>query len=172
MRWLSKLVIPMFIISAATGSLGILETAAGQTPCERVEGWVLLFKTTEGCTSPVPLCTQGIFLSTNPNWNGANWFFTMLGSAPSVGLTAEVVPSSTVSYAGKVRITTLANGSIETSNTGVFDPVGGAFSQLDRVTGGTGRLGGAKGFIWLTGTGGDLIAGVRGEVRGNLCVSE
>ncbi len=173
MRWLTnRLVIPMLISFAATGGFGILETAAGQTPCERVEGWVLLFKATEGCTSPVPLCTQGIFLSTNPNWNGANWFFTMLGSAPSVGLSAEIVPSSTVSYAGKVRITTLANGSIETSNTGVFDPVGGAFSQLDRVTGGTGRLGGAKGYIWLTGTGADLIAGIRGEVRGNVCVSE
>ena len=98
----------------------------------------------------------------------------MLGSAPSVGLTAEVVPSSTVSYAGKVRITTLANGSVDTSNTGVFDSTGGVFSQLDRVTGGTGRLAGAKGFIWLNGIwlNPSGSVGIATEVRGNLCVSE
>jgi len=168
MRSLNRLRTTVLISSAVVGALAILETAAAET-CERIEGWVLLFKATEGCTSPVPLCTQGMFLSPNPNWNGANWFFSMLGSAPSVGLTAEVVPSSTLSYAGKVRITT-ASGSIETSNTGVFDPVNAAFSQLDRITGGTGGLSGAKGFIWLTGTGADLVAGIRGEVRGNVCI--
>lgn len=171
---LNKLVASMLIIFGATAAGAIAEAAAGQTPCERVEGSVLLFKATEGCTSPVGLCTQGILLSTSPNWNGANWFFTALGTAPSAGLTAEIVPSSTLSYAGKVRITTLANGSVDTSNTGVFDSAVGVFSQLDRVTGGTGRLTGAKGFIWLNGiwlnpTG---SVGIATEVRGNLCVSE
>jgi hypothetical protein len=96
----------------------------------------------------------------------------MLGSAPSVGLTAEMVAPSTVSYAGKVRIKTVAGDGIETSNTGVFDPVGGAFSQLDQIKSGVGGLSGAKGFIWLTGTGGDLNAGIRGEVRANVCTSD
>ena len=169
MRTVEKLILSFVILFVGTFCLGIAGTYAAQPKCERLEGWVLLFKTAEGCTSPTGLCTAGIFLSSNPNWNGAKWFFTALGTAPSAGLPASREPATTLSYAGTVRITTLANNSITTSNTGVFDPAAGAFSQLDRVTGGTGQFSGAKGFIWLTGTGGDLIAGIRGEVRGNLC---
>ena len=128
MRQTVTRVLSTLLVSAA-GTADLRVATAAQMRCERIEGWVLLFKATEECTSPVPLCTRGVFLRASPTWNGADWYFTMLGSAPSVGLTAEMVPPSTVSYAGKVRIKTVANGAIETSNTGVFDPVGGAFSQ-------------------------------------------
>lgn len=138
--------------------------------CRDFEATILLHATEEGCTSPVGLCTKGTVESSDPSLAGATWFFSALATAEGAGLPASL-PASMLSYAGSVVVTTPRDGTFTTSNAGVFDTAAGAFSQLDRVTGGTGKFAGAKGrHIFTTATGGGG-AGFQSHVRGELCLN-
>jgi hypothetical protein len=138
--------------------------------CRDFEATILLHETKEGCTSPVDLCTKGTVESSDPSLAGATWFFSSLATAKAAGLPASL-PASMLSYAGSVVVTTPRDGTFTTSNAGVFDTAAGAFSQLDRVTGGTGKFAGAEGsHIFITGTGGGE-AGFQSHVRGELCLN-
>ena len=63
------------------------------------------------------------------------------------------------------------DGTFTTSNAGVYDTTAGAFSQLDRITSGTGKFTESKDrLIFITATGsGD--AGFKSYVRGELCLT-
>jgi hypothetical protein len=127
--------------------------------------------TKEGCTSPVGICTVGKVDSSDPSLAGATWFFTSLGTAPSAGLPATLQPASLLSYAGSVVVTTARDGTFTTSNAGVYDTTVGAFSQLDRITGGTGKFTESKNrLIFITAIGGG-DAGFTSYVRGELCLT-
>jgi hypothetical protein len=111
---------------------------------------MLLHITKEGCTSPVGICTVAKVDSRDSSMAGATWFYRSLGTVPSAGLPATL-PASMLSYAGSVVVTTARDGTFTTSNAGVYDSAGGAFSQLDRITSGTGRFTESKGrLIFLT----------------------
>jgi hypothetical protein len=139
--------------------------------CRTFEATVLLRATKEGCASPVELCTTGTVESSDPSLSGATWFFTASGTAPSAGLPATLQPVSMLSYAGSVLVTTPRDGTLTTSNAGVFDTAEGAFVQLDRITGGTGKLAGAVGrHIVTTATGGG-DTGFKADIRGELCLN-
>src|SRR5918998_5446809 len=135
----------MLKVLPALSALAVLtDVSAGQAAvsCRAFEATILLHATKEGCTSPVGLCTKGTVESSDPSLAGATWFFTALGTAEAAGLPA-LLPASMLSYAGSVVVTTPRDGTFTTSNAGVFDTAAGAFSQLDRITGGTGKLAGA-----------------------------
>ena len=76
-------------------------------------------------------------------------------------------PASTLSYSGKVAVTT-SKGTIMTTNVGVYDPAIGAFSQLDRVIAGTGDFDQVTGTIFVTARGDDEH-GFASDVRGEVC---
>jgi hypothetical protein len=100
--------------------------------------------------------------SSDPVIAGATWFYTSLGTAPSAGLPATL-PASMLSYAGSVVVTTARDGTFTTSNAGVYDSTAEAFSQLDRITNGTGKFTESKGrLIFLTAT------RLNGHMRGEL----
>lgn len=138
--------------------------------CRDFEATILLHTAKEGCTSPIDLCTKGTVESSDPSLAGATWFFTALGTAEAAGLPASL-QASMLSYAGSVVVTTARDGTFTTSNAGVYDTAAGAFTQLDRVTAGTGKFTDAKGrLIFTTATGGG-DKGFTSHVRGELCLS-
>jgi hypothetical protein len=159
----------MKIVLLSTLALGALPPAAVAEPtCRSFEATILLHLVKEGCTSPVAICTQGTVVSSAPSLDGATWSFTSLGTAQSAGLPA-LRPASMLSYAGAVVVTTPKDGTFTTTNAGVYDTEAGAFSQLDRITGGTGKFVDSKGrLIFITGIGGG-DAGFRSTVRGEVC---
>jgi hypothetical protein len=76
-----------------------------------------------------------------------------------------------LSYAGSVVVTTPRDGTFMTSNAGVYDTTAGAFSQLDQITGGTGKFTDSKGrLIFITCAGGGE-AGFKCNIRGELCLT-
>ena len=157
-------------LSALAVLTGIAAAQAAPS-CRAFEATVLLRATKEGCTSPVGLCTAGTVESGDPSLSGATWFFTTSGTAPSAGLPVTLQPVSMLSYAGSVVVTTPRDGTFTTSNAGVYDTAAGAFVQLDRITGGTGKLAGAVDrHIVTTATGGG-DAGIKADVRGELCLN-
>jgi hypothetical protein len=164
---------PTFRVLLALSALAALtDVSVGRAAvsCRDFEATILLHTTKEGCASPVGLCTKGTVESSDPALAGATWFFSALGTAEAAGLPASL-PASMLSYAGSVVVTTLRDGTFTTSNAGVFDTSAGAFSQLDRVTGGTGKFAGAEGRqLFTTATGGGE-ARFKGHVRGELCLS-
>ena len=151
----------------------LTNASAGQAAvgCRAFEATVLLHATKEGCASPVGLCTKGTVESSDPSLSGATWFFTASGTAPSAGLPATLQPVSMLSYAGSVLVTTPRDGTLTTSNAGVFDTAEGAFVQLDRITGGTGKLAGAAGRHILTTAIGGGDTGFKADIRGELCLN-
>jgi hypothetical protein len=162
-----------FNVLLALSALAVLtDVPAGRAAvsCRAFEAIVLLHATKEGCTSPVGLCTKGTVESGDPSLAGATWFFSALGTAEAAGLPASL-PASMLSYAGSVVVTTARDGTFTTSNAGVFDTAAGAFSQLDRVTGGTGRFADAAGRHIFTTAAGSAEAGFKSHVRGELCLN-
>ncbi len=143
-----------------------VEAAMG---CSNVDAYMFLRAATEGCTSRAGICTIATLSSPGGFLDGATWFFALVGATNSAGLPAATEPSSTLSYAGNVKVTPAA-GTIMTSNVGVFDPVRGAFSQLDRVVGGTEPYDRATGIIFVTATG-SLESGFASQVRGEICTN-
>lgn len=90
----------------------------------------------------------------------------MSGNAASAGLPDKLQPA-VLSYAGSVLVTA-KDGTFTTTNAGVYDSARKAFSQLDRIVGGTGKFSNTKDrFIFVMGTGND--AGFTTHVRGDLC---
>jgi hypothetical protein len=163
MRMIMLLAPTLALLTCFTG------TASAQT-CRNFEGTILLHVTKEGCTSPVGFCTVGKVDSSDPSMAGATWFYKSLGTVPSAGLPATL-PASMLSYAGSVVVTTARDGTFTTSNAGVYDSTAGAFSQLDRITNGTGKFTESKGrVIFITATGGG-DAGYKSYVRGELCLT-
>ena len=154
------------IFAALTG----ITPATPVVNCRNFEGTMLLQMTKEGCTSPVGICTVGKVESKDPTIAGANWFSTSLGTAPSAGLSLALQPASMLSYAGSVVVTTSRDGTFTTSNAGVYDTTVGAFSQLDRITSGTGKFTGSKGrLIFVTATRENEAFNT--HVHGELCLT-
>jgi hypothetical protein len=134
--------------------------------CQNLDAHMLLRITKDGCTNPAVLCTVAQLQAPGKFLDGATWFFTMVGSAESAGM-RPLEPASTLSYAGKVAVTT-SKGTIMTTNVGVYDPAIGAFSQLDRVIAGTGDFDQVTGTIFVTARGDDEH-GFASDVRGEVC---
>lgn len=120
---------------------------------------------TENCTSPVGLCVEGVI--TGGGWINGKTQATVLGLAPSVGLPG-IEPETTLSVAGDRTIET-SHGTLTLRFTAVFDTARGEFSELLRVTGGTGKFLGATGTLYLNGR----LSGtsVEGDFTGVVCLA-
>jgi hypothetical protein len=130
--------------------------------CRGITGRFATALVTENCTSPVGLCGSGVV--TGDRLIRGTTFATVLGLAPSLGLTG-LEPETTLSIKGERTITT-AHGALTFDFVTVFDTARGEFAEINRVTGGTERLAGATGTLWITGTGTTVFDG---RVTGQVC---
>jgi hypothetical protein len=125
---------------------------------------------TTGCTSPVGLCTAG----TLAGFPGGTTHFVALGlgGAP-VGeasiVTPPAEPGSTWSYRGDLVYTTPV-GELRLEDVGVLDTARGTYTELQRVTSGTGSFDGATGDLFSYGHTTPAGDGFVGAVRGSVCV--
>lgn len=157
-------------VASSMAFLTATSALAQSANCRKFEATILLRMIKAGCSSPVGICTEGLVESSDPLLNGATWSFISLGTAELAGLSVSLQPKSMLSYAGAVTVTTPRDGHFTTNNAGVFDTAANAFSQLDQITGGSGKFADAKGrLIFLTGTGSE--AGFRSTARGELCLT-
>src|SRR6266511_2467594 len=136
-------------VGSTTGSL--IQGADAHSRCHRIDddGGLQSSATTDGCTSPVGLCTAGVFKGDHLLRGTTS--FVADGIAPAAGMPA-VEAASTLSYSGLLTITT-QHGTLTTRDTGIFDTAAGLFASRDIVVGGTGVFAGATGHIFFTGTG-------------------
>jgi hypothetical protein len=77
------------------------------------------------------------------------------------------VDTATLSYVAALVINT-KRGNVTTQDVGIFDTANGKFSSVSKVTGGTGRFAGAKGFLFFHGDvfpDGRFASEVSGEIE-------
>lgn len=146
-----------------------LATEAIAAECKQVNAQITTSLTTEGCTSPVGLCTAGE-IEGNSGLNGTTFF---VADALAPGPATSSNAAATFSYSGILRITT-EKGTLTTRDTGIIDSsTGGApagfFSSFDVVVGGAGKFEGATGKLFI---GGETISGqlVTRVITGELCL--
>jgi hypothetical protein len=157
------------VISPAIPAISVAAAGADDGDgCRQVRARFMNTIVTEGCTSPVGLCTAGVVTGSGL-LNGSNTF-TAFGLAPSAGLPG-IVPETTVSFAGE-RVIITERGTLTLSAVGVFDTAPtamGEFDELEKVIGGTGRFAEATGTLHLFGRATADGSGFVGNIRGEIC---
>jgi hypothetical protein len=137
--------------------------ATNNNRCDRVQGTIEASAVTQGCTSPVQLCTAGNFRGNNLLKGSTK--FVADGLAQHAGMpTAEA--ATTLSYTGTITITA-RRGTLTVRDTGIFDPPRGLFASRSVVTGGTGVFAGATGWLLIGGTGSSSFEAL---VGGEICL--
>ncbi len=152
----------LLALVAVVGVALLSRDASATSGCRTIGGGITSSVTTEGCASPVGLCTTGDF-SGNGLLNGTT-LFTADALAPSAGMPGAEAPS-TLSYSGLLTITT-DKGTLTTRGTGIFDTARGLFSSRDIVVAGTGEFEGATGFLFFHGTGSSTFVS---KASGEIC---
>jgi hypothetical protein len=162
-RWGALLLALVQTVSFAQGG-----SASGEKErCLRIRAKLMTVRVTEGCTSPVAFCAEGVIIG--DGWIHGKTQGIVLGLVPSVGLPG-IEPETTLSYAGDRTIVT-SHGTLTLRFTGVFDTSRGEFSELERVTDGTGELTGATGTIYLTGRSSADGTSFEGDITGVICAA-
>jgi hypothetical protein len=125
----------------------------------------------QGCTSPVGMCTTGVYRSAFVSGT-TSFRATGIGGLP-VGETSIVTPpaepNTTWSYSGELTITTRV-GTLVFADVGVLDTVAGTFTELNRPVSGTGTFEGMTGRAFVSGTVTEDGNGFDGTVTGRICV--
>jgi hypothetical protein len=139
------------LLTLASTAGPMVQDASADGRCHRIDDDAGLQSTatTDGCTSPVGLCTAGTFKGDHLLRGTTS--FVADGLAPAAGMPA-VEAGTTLSYSGLLTITT-HRGTLTTRDTGIFDTAAGLFASRDIVVGGTGIFAGATGHIFFHGTG-------------------
>jgi hypothetical protein len=161
----TKLVL-VAVALAGSSAIGLsADSAEAHRRCKRVHGRIVTQITTENCTSPVLLCTQGT-VTGGGFLNGAT-AFTTLGLAPGAGL-SPIVPATTLSYTGQLTVST-RRGTLSLTDVGILEQSTARFTELDVVVSGTGEFEGHTGRWTISGdvTGGGT--GFDGDIEGDLC---
>jgi hypothetical protein len=136
--------------------------------CQQVRAKEHAVRVTEGCTSPVGFCVEGVIAG--GGWINGKTKATILGLAPSVGLPG-IEPETTLSVAGDRTIET-SHGTLTLRFTAVFDTARGEFSELLRVTDGTGKFVGATGTLYLMGRLSADGISIEGDFTGEVCLAD
>lgn len=131
--------------------------ASAQDHCRDVHARVADAITSEGCASPVGLCTAG----------------TVTGSGLGGALSATVMniaPGATPGTSSLDAFDQIAtdHGTLFLHFTGVFDPIHGAVTFVGEATSGTGRFEGATGRLYVNG-GAAADGGFESDLTGQLC---
>jgi len=134
---------------AATAAERCIPLAA-QTTSERV---------TQGCASPVGVCTAG---SVSGVWLNGEQRYTAALLVPAPGGPGSLI------YAGTIEISTPA-GQLTISDLGVFNTATGAIAEVGAITGGTGTFAGASGKTYLVGRSNEG-GGFDGTLTGSVCL--
>lgn len=148
-------VVPLVLAIAAPAALA-------HEHCRPIRAALNAQLSTASCASPFGLCTTG---ELRGDLHGST-SFTVLMMAQSAGLGAAE-PASTLSYLGQFVLTT-RRGTLTVSDVGLLDGATGAFTEIWRISGGTGHFDGATGALWLTGTT-SATGAFDGTVTGELC---
>jgi hypothetical protein len=100
--------------------------------------------------------------------------FTFLGLAPSAGL-PSLEPATVLSYSGPVVYYT-DRGELHLNAIGVLDQVRLIFTEMQRVTGGTGDFAGATGALFISGNSTGVepsgVVPFKSKITGELCLQK
>ncbi len=147
---------------AVTASLVLLAFfatgVAEASECKNINADITsTFANGPGCTSPVGICTTGNMASG-----------LLRGTTSFTALALATAPAqSTLAYAGSLSIST-DQGTVTISDVGVLDQINLVFSEVDRITSGTGRFSGATGVLFISGN--QTATGFEGKVTGEICL--
>jgi hypothetical protein len=144
-----------------------MKEASADQRCHRISSHAGIRSSafTEGCPSAIGLCTAGVF--EGDRLLRGTTLFVGDAAVPSAGM-PDFEPPSTLSYTGRITITTRF-GTLTTRDTGIFDTAGtGLFASRDLVIGGTGIFAGASGTIFFTGTG---VTTFDADASGEICLA-
>jgi hypothetical protein len=134
--------------------------AAADEPCHRVRATIQDALVSDGCPSPVGLCTAGT-LDHDGVLNGS--VYTVVNAlAPAATPGVLSFDTSTTISTGK--------GNVVFHGSAVFDPVHGAISILLTDPVGTGRFAGATGRLFVHAD--TTPASAQGEIEGEICLAE
>ena len=141
----------------AGGLLAAQSAQAGE--CKRVDTTIVTFFFTDGCTSPVGICTAGKVRS-GP----------LEGTTKFQALTVAEGPTPDVLvYTGELVITT-RKGTVTIRDAGVLNGTTAKFVELQQIVSGTQGLRRAKGV--LTSRGVQTATGFSGTLKGFVCQGE
>ncbi|RAL20544.1 hypothetical protein DL240_16010 [Lujinxingia litoralis] len=150
------------------------EDEADEPICRSISASLSATFYTEGCDSPVGMCTAGDLLQRGRRVVGQTNYVADGVGGGAIGedsiVFPPVEPGSTWSYAGVLRLITPL-GEVQSSDIGVFDTAGGSFTELNRVTGGTGIFEGATGTFFINGTSFPDGSGFEADITGEVCVT-
>jgi hypothetical protein len=90
------------------------------------------------------------------------------GSADSAGM-PNVEPATTISYSG-IQVIHTEQGDLHASAVGIADMARHVFTEISRITGGTGRFTGATGNLFVSGTLAPDGIGFQSKVSGEICL--
>ncbi|MBI5669369.1 MAG: hypothetical protein HZC41_15300 [Chloroflexi bacterium] len=138
----------------------VVGTAVAAPDCKTVNGsFVLQTVTGPACTSPVGICTTGVY----KGGIKGNSSFTGTSLIP----TADTPTTSVLILTGDNLIET-PNGNLLTKDAIVFKTSGkGEFAEVDTIVGGTGAWVGMTGTLTATGT--FTESGGEGRYTGEIC---
>ena len=143
-----------------------IQSADAHSRCHRLDddAGILGAIATDGCTSPVGLCTAGVFRGDSLLRGTTS--LTADGLVPAAGMPL-VEAATTLSYSALLTITT-RRGALTMRDTGIFDTANGLFASRDVVVGGTGIFEGATGHVFFTGTG---VTKFDAQASGVICLA-
>lgn len=151
--------ISLFVCGAG---LAASRSASADGHCNKINARLIADIVTDGCTSPVGLCTRGAMIGAGP-LNGTTAFSG--DSVSYAGGMPDTVPLTTLGYDGTYLITT-DHGTVTFKDTGLFDTVNGRFASISTLVGGTGRFAGATGTAYTHGVG---TSHLEAQVDGEIC---
>ncbi len=157
------------IVACVVSALGP-NTAAARSKstarCHDVDADFTSELATEDCASPLGLCALGT-IKHDALLRGS-MFVTITDGAPSAGMPASE-PTSMLAVSGTRSLTPHRGGTLTAHVTGVFDTAQVIFSELNVITGGTGRFARATGTLNVFGRATSATT-FAGEIRGTICV--
>ncbi|MFT3774753.1 MAG: hypothetical protein QM820_56100 [Minicystis sp.] len=148
------------LLAATFGLPAASHPAAAEARCHKVHAHITDTVTTEGCDSPVGLCTSGVV--TGDGLLHGTIDVTVLGFAP--GATPDTLSVDAIDTFHT------AHGDVTFHVSGHWDPVTGVFTFVDQQPAGTGRFEGATGRLYDNGA---VIAEgtFDSDVSGEICLA-
>jgi hypothetical protein len=108
--------------------------------------------------------------TTSPTTTGVITNGGILNGTTSVTFTSGLTPTpdpTTFAYTAALTIAT-NKGTLTASDVGIFDTTRGVFTDIARISGGTGNFAGATGTLFITGTTADGV-NFDDEITGTIC---